>query len=741
MGRAAPFPPERFPAKSPGRPKRLRSGRRRTAAAFLVAAFALLAFVQEAAAQAPPTPTNFQATYVSSTEARVSWDTVTEDGVHVEIRIQTGGTWQSYFNPDTQGNRDSGRYQESDGTSSYLFRSLTEGQSYSFQIRACRGNCQNRGNRSSTGQISGFVLSPPPPANTVNLSVAPTSVSEGATGGTTMTVTGSFPSGSATLPHDVIVTVSVGGGDSTATSVTDYAAVADFTLTISGGMTSGTADFTFTPVDDTASEGNETVEITATTTDTQITTLGATEFTIEDNDVSASVSATDPDPLTEADGLDNATVTVDLSAVEYVTSLQTNHFTLNTDPAISGLSVGSVSRTSNTRAVLTLDHDLSDFDGDLDVELTVTVKAAAHTGSSDLTTAAVTVEVVPPAAKVTGVTLTPGDGEITVAWAEAENADSYDVEWRSGANYDPFAVPAVSGQYNVPSFFPREHVIGGLASARQYTVRVRARRDLPAHARRGPGEHARPRPARPRPAGTGWCTSIRRATPAGPVRYGLSTPGRSPTEVVIEGTDGDGASPGSAVSLSVPARSARRVTAQALESADARGEDLHDLSGALGDGAGKWRLVVRSDQALQVMSLVSGPAGQPEQLVHRARRDGDRDPHRRRRRGRRRSGPPPPALRARLRCLRAPELRAHRQRVATKRARCASTPSTTRGMHYGPLTLYIGAHEALQFNSRDLETGNPDQGLDGATGAGEGRWRLALSSDLDLEVLGYLRMS
>ena len=73
-------------------------------------------------------------------------------------------------------------------------------------------------------------------------------------------------------------------------------------------------------------------------------------------------------------------------------------------------------------------------------------------------------------------------------------------------------------------------------------------------------------------------------------------------------------------------------------------------------------------------------------------------------------------------------------------ARCASTPSTTKARTTVPLTLYLGARDAVQFNSDDLETGNPDQGLDGATGAGEGRWRLELGSDLELEVLGYLRM-
>ena len=43
------------------------------------------------------------------------------------------------------------------------------------------------------------------------------------------------------------------------------------------------------------------------------------------------------------------------------------------------------------------------------------------------------------------------------------------------------------------------------------------------------------------------------------------------------------------------------------------------------------------------------------------------------------------------------------------------------------------------FNSNDLEQGNVGKGLTGSTGAGEGDWRLELSSDADIEVLSYIR--
>ena len=61
------------------------------------------------------------------------------------------------------------------------------------------------------------------------------------------------------------------------------------------------------------------------------------------------------------------------------------------------------------------------------------------------------------------------------------------------------------------------------------------------------------------------------------------------------------------------------------------------------------------------------------------------------------------------------------------------------GGHVGPVTLAIGARETKHFNSGDLEAGNAGKGLEGATGSGEGDWRLELASPLDIEVLGYGR--
>ena len=55
------------------------------------------------------------------------------------------------------------------------------------------------------------------------------------------------------------------------------------------------------------------------------------------------------------------------------------------------------------------------------------------------------------------------------------------------------------------------------------------------------------------------------------------------------------------------------------------------------------------------------------------------------------------------------------------------------------ISLFLGAMETRHFNSGDVENGNPEKGLSGQSGAGTGNWRLVLTSELDIEVLSYIR--
>ena len=61
------------------------------------------------------------------------------------------------------------------------------------------------------------------------------------------------------------------------------------------------------------------------------------------------------------------------------------------------------------------------------------------------------------------------------------------------------------------------------------------------------------------------------------------------------------------------------------------------------------------------------------------------------------------------------------------------------GLRRGPVILDVGPGEAAQIGTRDLERGSADMDLRGATGPGSGDWRLELTGDLYVGVLPYVR--
>ena len=110
----------------------------------------------------------------------------------------------------------------------------------------------------------------------VTLSVEPDEVSEGA-GPTAVTVTGELDG--AVLSRAVTVSVSVAGG--TATAGEDFAAVADFTLTIAENGKSGSATFNLSPNDDGVVEEAETLTVSGTA---EGLTVDSATVTITDDD-------------------------------------------------------------------------------------------------------------------------------------------------------------------------------------------------------------------------------------------------------------------------------------------------------------------------------------------------------------------------------------------------------------------------------------------------------------------------
>ena len=200
----------------------------------------------------------------------------------------------------------------------------------------------------------------------------------------------------------------------------------------------------------------------------------------------------------------------------------------------------------------------------------------------------------------------------------------------------------------------------------------------------------------------------------------LANIGEADATVAITGMDDAGAPGAGTVTVDVPARGARTVTASELESGGAAGQD-----GSLGDGVGKWQLALRSEHAITALDLLSSPDGLLTNLstipgnvtdgIHVVPffpRASD-----------------PLGRQGFVRVI-------NHSDVAGE---VSITAFDDMGREYEPLAMSLGANETKHFNSDDLELGNPDKGLTGSTGTGVGDWRLDLTSDLEIDVLVYVR--
>ena len=194
----------------------------------------------------------------------------------------------------------------------------------------------------------------------------------------------------------------------------------------------------------------------------------------------------------------------------------------------------------------------------------------------------------------------------------------------------------------------------------------------------------------------------------------LTNSGTESATVRIQGIDdaGDG---GEAKTTVAPGAS-RTLTAENLEGM------------GLGDGRGKWQLVVDADRPLRVMSLLRSPTAHLTNLSTApatAELDGDgRVVHR---------VPLVPAAGGNVQGFVRVINHGGESGEATVRAIDDS------GIERGTLTLALAGRQTVGFNSDDLAQGNADKGLTGSVAAGEGDWRLEIESDLPIEVLAYAR--
>ena len=188
------------------------------------------------------------------------------------------------------------------------------------------------------------------------------------------------------------------------------------------------------------------------------------------------------------------------------------------------------------------------------------------------------------------------------------------------------------------------------------------------------------------------------------------------TTATVRGVDDRGAPGASPATVALPPNGARTLSARELE----------DMG--LGDGAGKWRLLVVAPEPIAVMSLMSTRVGYLTNLS---------------------SAPEGTTISL---FTAAAESRQSFARIVNRSADAGTVrvvaiddAGTAHGAEVDSegrfFTLPIGGHQVLHFNSDDLEGGNAAKGIAGV-GSGAGHWRLSFfssSSSLDLQVLAYMR--
>ena len=207
----------------------------------------------------------------------------------------------------------------------------------------------------------------------VTLTLAPAVVGEAA-GETDLTVTATLTGGDSRIA-DTEVTLSVEGvsltlddGNGTATATTaatgDDFTYATTTVVIPAGQTGGSGTLTFTPVDDTFAEGDETAQVSGTAAGLIVTAAG---LTIEDNDQEPTRIALSVTPAEVSEGSGDTTLTV-------TATLE-----------------GGGSRTSATGVSLTVEGVTAtagaDFTAEEGVTLTIPAGRLNHTAELTLTPA------------------------------------------------------------------------------------------------------------------------------------------------------------------------------------------------------------------------------------------------------------------------------------------------------------------------------------------------------------------
>ena len=271
--------------------------------------------------------------------------------------------------------------------------------------------------------------------------------------------------------RDIFYNTLTSGVSGTATVTNDYVGFITRPFTVPKGAMSATFDITL--VDDNLDETDETIVIVwiegsgGNATPASITVTG----TITDDDTANVTVSKTMVTVTEQDTTgDSYTVVLDSQPTASVVVTVAGHSGTEVLPAPTTLTFTSMNWETAQTVTVTAVND-ADTTNDT-VSLTHSA-ASTDTDYNGITIAGVTVTVEDnDTAKVTGVVLTPGDGELAVAWAPLANATGYEVQWKSGGQ----SYNNSGRQATISSGSTASHTIPSLTNGTTYTVRMRATR-------------------------------------------------------------------------------------------------------------------------------------------------------------------------------------------------------------------------------------------------------------------------
>ena len=318
--------------------------------------------------------------------------------------------------------------------------------------------------RTSAAYPSGATITAAP---TVTLVLEPSSITEDG-GIARVKATLDHPS---TVDTNVYVTVTPLG-----TAVAgDFVRNSNNRLRIVAGETESrtTSIVTITAVDNDIYTGDKSLSVTGTATnDLAINPPQPVTLTIEEDDTAvASVTVSETALTVTEEDTTGETYTVVLDGAPASSVTIAVGGTTGTDVTATPASLTFTTTNWNTARTVTVTAGNDTDTVDDTVSLTHTA-TSTDTGYGGITIAGVTVEVEDnDTAKVTGLMLTPGDGELVVAWTAVPNATGYEVQWKSGGESYNNTRGAVISSGSTAS-----HTIPSLTNGTTYTVRVRATR-------------------------------------------------------------------------------------------------------------------------------------------------------------------------------------------------------------------------------------------------------------------------